>query len=1732
MKKKKNIKVNLYLVGFSCLFLIGMILNNFGLISLNNIDDSFGSNNHIFDNTLQNLKSSSQSSKEWLTNGGFTTTSDPWYNETLGDTSDVNASYENNHANLEVLGDMGNFTTEFGETYLNSSGEWVAVNNPQLPVLPILLNSFGGNSYDPSRQSYGTDQNNGLWCSHDYDNNVDEGRVYNSPSIHFKRNYTIGADLSDYQVTSVSLDVAINGTACSERPQGGGVEVPGDEVGGGWEYEVYDFVRYYVIISDTSEITKHEMGSFTTTYLGQDIDEYEYDGVWYDDLNNTILNTHDEDILIAFLTDVFENSGDSFTITLGIDIYCETNSDPDYDHWKNLSFTEFNFSFTYEKKMDRYASVSWNQQGNQLDGSKYVLDEAILNFNYQSNQNWPTYISPNSEIRVLINNRRHSEVIKLGQVNSTWQEAKSGGFDVTSILGTDENITLTIQLIIMDNFELNSTFTLSIDNVSLMIYYSPIPGEDIETDYELYINSNNRTDIPSQVVKLYENINITFVYKDTVGTFINGSNVQLTVGSDIKPLVENTTLEQYSVIFNSSELEIGQNFLPITASKTNYTSINFNIIITVNPLDTDIQLILNDQNATITKSIEVDYGEEINITAQYRDVENPPFKDITNATVTLTGYGTPVNLTEIFALNHYYITIDSKILGLGITYLLITAQKENYSSYTISFKIDVQPRNTFIANVLINNTEIQTFDIPWMEIFNISVSYNDTLTNASIPYATVQIQGSGYLANFTEDASKQLYYITINSTVLNIGVNYLTISAQKENYSVATQLVIITVSERETGLDIYLNNTMRTSIDIRWNENINITIIYKDLESNFLKNSDVNLQVGSTIIENFTEYSNQYSLILDTGGYDIGINTFTIYAKKENYTIATGTIIVNIFERETDLDTYLNQTLGVTIEISYGEVLNITVKYKDLNLTSYLNGANVNLKDGNIILYNFTNIQAFTHYNLTINTANLGLGVHALTIYAKLDNYSASIENILINVVERETELEIYLEGSLQSSIEIIHGELINITAIYLDKLIPAFFVDGANVSLREGTTIVNYFTKHPSLFQYNLTINSASLSLGFNILTINAKKDNYTVSLATISITVNERDTYFDIILNNENKTSEKTFTLSSGELLNITIYYRDSATGAYISSATLKLIGEGISALFNETGYFYNYTLDTELLDVGVSFLSVSANRENYTQISEVLTIIVMERQATYELLLNNLNKTIDRSIIVTVNQTLNITLYYKDLLNGTYLDNADITLYGGAINVTFIENQTYNFYTISINTSLLNQGVNFLNILAQKSNYESLAILLTISVEERQTDFILLLDQVDITNTPSKKIPVNQNMSFRVIYTDNQTGGFISNANIRLFGETLNFNFTEYASYYELNISAEVLNRGVNFLTVYLQRNNYEPHSLIVTIEVIDKPSDIQIFLDTLNKTQEKSIDIPIGSQLNVTIRYIENGTNTLINNAAISILGEGLEENLTYYQVLDFYMIFINTTELDIGIRLLTIIAEKDNYQTYSTVIRLNVKRIASIIKTTSGEPNVEVNVGISPRLEIVLSDLDFNTTVKNANVQYSWLYGTGTLQDSNNDGIYEVDLEQAPPGTYTVTITAYAGDNYDFERYQITVTISQPPSEPVDNTFLFTVLAITVSSLIGTSVYATLYQIRFKVPKQLRKLRKYRKTLKKPMGPGNVSITNRGSSITSQYEEKINKIQKNLKEKADIEEEPMLKEDIDIADPKQ
>jgi hypothetical protein len=289
----------------------------------------------------------------------------------------------------------------------------------------------------------------------------------------------------------------------------------------------------------------------------------------------------------------------------------------------------------------------------------------------------------------------------------------------------------------------------------------------------------------------------------------------------------------------------------------------------------------------------------------------------------------------------------------------------------------------------------------------------------------------------------------------------------------------------------------------------------------------------------------------------------------------------------------------------------------------------------------------------------------------------------------------------------------------------------------------------------------------------------------------------------------------------------------------------------------------------------------------------------------------------------------------------------------------------------------------------------------------------------------VEFDDDINVTVFYSDLETGNHIPNATVELVGwGSLNETNNQY---YNITISSNDLEQGITIFTVLAEKENYQPQTIHFFIEVVEKSSQLQLFLDSMDKTNDPTYEITINEFLNITVKYTDNESQH-ITGATIQLIGEGLTLNFTEQSGLEQYYLLggLNTTDLGIGVKLLTIIAQAPNYSIKSINLRITVNRIIGTISRADGNPQIEVYSGDDVTLNIILKD-PYNNTIKGAIVTYTWAYGQGELDDSDNDGIYNITLYNVPEGNYVIKINAWLGDDYTFQEYEMTLIVSPPPS---------------------------------------------------------------------------------------------------------
>jgi hypothetical protein len=422
-------------------FILISILSSWIFIKTYNIQP----NNYSFSESNRKLNTSTvMNTTQWLKDPSFDSGLEYWTPILTGDTSDVDFSINSGQANIEILGDKKTFSL-IADPPL--SLDWSERDNINYPNRP---------------QNYGI-TTDGCTVSHLYD---DQTAVTN-PSIHWDRNISLNVDMSEYIITSASFEAIVYANASLDIDREGDTEARNDLRRELETYDVGDYVRFYALISDLEKDKVYELAYLQPSDLG------EGDPPGEDIMPDTYMISYPEEDLLFYLSSVLNTDNSNFTLTLGILLHFEDNiiSDWDYDEFNDLIIKYVNFTFSYEKKINRYTSISYSQNMRAIEGEMIEIVDATLHLKYKVDQNWSNSLSPNSELRIFINNNELEKIVKLSDFETSFKELSLGTNDLKPYIVPNVDPSFSIIIFLADTFALDQIITFSIDDVNLTISY-------------------------------------------------------------------------------------------------------------------------------------------------------------------------------------------------------------------------------------------------------------------------------------------------------------------------------------------------------------------------------------------------------------------------------------------------------------------------------------------------------------------------------------------------------------------------------------------------------------------------------------------------------------------------------------------------------------------------------------------------------------------------------------------------------------------------------------------------------------------------------------------------------------------------------------------------------------------------------------------------------------------------------------------------------------------------------------------------------------------------------------------------------------------------------------------------------------------------------------------------------------------------------------------------------------
>ena len=1742
--KKEKLTV-IFLISFMILLNPLIFILNINIMNLTD----FSEKNELKNPKYPNISAQETLTSVWFENPNFQSGTDPWYSEIDGDADDINATYSPNHVNFDILGDVRTFNDISGTPQI---GDWIEVNHSVRP-LPLTheINQYGFN------------------VSHVYDEDIDQ--TGNLVGVLWKRNVTMPVDMSDYIITSASVSAIVNGSADQDIETSNDLPI----MNSGYA-SLFDHAFFYVEISDLNNIESHEIATYQTNDLGTGrvpMRDSDYSTRVF--LNDTFMTPKSESDIIFFLNQIFQLDNYNFTITLSIEIDSEDNY-PGYelDYWYSLLIKSINFSFTYEKKIDQFTTASWNQDGDQisdLSNDTIIINEATLNFKYKTDEIWPVP-STNSEIRVFINNIKISETIKLDNANSSFQLAKLGGFDVTSAIPYNTNINLSIQLYIGEEFNLDKKISISVDDIYLNITYT-VTFPDTQTNIHIFFNGINKTLNPFYEHPVNEDLNITIKYPDNTGLHISGAIVQLS-GNLTGTVIENATLEQYSIIISASELNLGEVRFDVVAHRFNYEARKISPILIIKQVATEnLQLFLNEEEKTVDPFYNIAINKLLNITVIYRDLSGT---HIPGATVQLTGDGILETLNESLTLNQYSIVINTTIkFSFGENNLVIKAQETKHQEKVINPRIIVRRINTEITPVSGSNT----INIKPGQSVNISVYINNTDFNTIIKGAIVLYsweQENGFLTDPDNDGIYEVIIPnipegthSINITVFGGNIynfeSYEIIVAAfnpRENLLFFQILLIIGIIV-SVSLGGYLyayhkylkfpktvRKVRKFSKTLEKKRSPNVSVLnrkkafilaYREefhKSSRFLKGKVIKhklvkekpkIELPRKKPTNNTnhEIEDKDKKIISEGNNENFNSTKRLF-KQKNYLLKFKARLRSLRITKTRFKGNSSSFYKLTLLIII--VLSLPLIIQFMSNSSFLSGNS----ESNILPDNlgFAGQQTFTKQWLNNTSFNDPIEPTWFSLIGDLGDKTD------VNATTTTGQVNFEISGNSTS--------FNNISGVprVADGWVPysnSYFI---LPDYYETSTML--MANHTYKESSDQSRNRPSIHWRKNV-TMPVNMSNYIITSVSISANVSGSADINVETPNDDLSTGSPAHTWSATyydyarfyvkfsnidyEDLNEVAHYQTIDLGygnptVIDSNSSVDVLGDTLMTVKDEDLLIFYLTraLEQDDFHFGITLGIDIYTEDNYGVYDldrfESLNITSFNLTFTYEKRMNKLTSVSWNQNADKISDISNDTVIVDEaILNFNYSIDQNWTESSPNSELRILINDNLHTETVKLSsattsfqqgkpggfdvTSLITDAVNISIQLYLADDFGlnrtitvsiddvTLNITYTIIFPDRVSTLQLFLNKENRTSNPDFELNVGEQLNLTIKYL-NETGYHIPNATVLLIG---NFSgvFTENATLeqYSIIFSTDLTNIGINFLTITAKAENYELQSINPVITINKLTSDnLQIFLNGENKTLDPDIELIYSEELNITVKYTDtNGFH--ISNATVRLISESITKDLNESTILEQYTTFLNTSDrLRIGVNQLTIEAQNPTYQTGYSLIHLSIRKINLEIESITKTNIIETDAGKDIMLSISLNNTDFGGFVRSAVITYVWEEGIGIMTDENNDGIYTTQINDIPNGTYTFEISAFAGDEYYIEDYEIIVVAI---IEAQVNLLFPTLFILSIILAAGLAIYLIAYQTYLKYPRPVRKIRKYRKTLNKK-NPPDVVIVDREKSF--------------------------------------
>ncbi len=507
------------------------------------------------------------------------------------------------------------------------------------------------------------------------------------------------------------------------------------------------------------------------------------------------------------------------------------------------------------------------------------------------------------------------------------------------------------------------------------------------------------------------------------------------------------------------------------------------------------------------------------------------------------------------------------------------------------------------------------------------------------------------------------------------------------------------------------------------------------------------------------------------------------------------------------------------------------------------------------------------------------------------------------------------------------------------------------------------------------------------------------------------------------------------SGEPLLIRVKYMDSDFNKYIDFATItynSTFGTFGTMIYTGSG-IYVIDVDTSGREAGNYYFSFNASKNYYENqsVRNLIQLKIINQPIALEVPHTIISAMANDYAICQINVT--------GAISGTLLPG-DANITTNWINPYSVLGSNGNFELNFSTYNIPSQGiieVFTITIFVNKTSYGSTSGFISLQVQPIATEVNL--------NQTIVNVLFNESFYLKVNYTDAGMGEIIT-------GATLN---VTWASSYVISPVADgfivyfsTSNLSLDYYTIFFQLSHPGYQTAFESIYVIieENPTYMEIYLNQVDRTADKTIVIQWNMALNITILYRDSLSNLFISGAIVNLNGSAIS------RVLDesgqrYYTIF-SSGALSVGTHYLTVSVEKENYVFISEILTIRVDYVEISVGTMGFEASLDVYAGSTKLIKINLTEQNSGNLISTANILFSWKYDISEFENLGN-GTYQIQLNipSSASGSYNVKlIISVEGGYYKATESSFLLVVLQ--KQTPDNSYLIWVIAIVLLSVIG------------------------------------------------------------------------------------